>query len=61
VEEVVDTLLDRIILVLVDKEVVAFEHLLLMDAHILSREAYVMRLHSRQSMNNMSLASASFQ
>jgi len=36
VEEVVDTLLDRTVMMLVDKEVVAFEHLLLMDAHILS-------------------------
>jgi len=61
VEEVVDTLLDRITLVLVVKEVVTFEHLPLMDVHISFREAYVIHLHSRQSVNNMSLVSASSQ
>jgi len=60
-EEVVDTPLDRIIMVLVDKEAVASKRLLLMDVHILSREAHVIHLHSRESMNNMSLASASSQ
>jgi len=57
VEEVVDTLLDRIILVLVVKEVVTFEHLLLMDVHISFLEVHVMLLHSRQSMNDTFLAS----
>jgi len=58
VEEVVDTLLDHIILVLVVKEVVTFEHLLLMDVRILFLEVYAMLLHSRQSMNNAFLVSA---
>jgi len=61
VEEVADTLPDHIILVLTVKEVVVFEHLLLMDIRILSREVCVIPLHSRESMNNTFLVLASSQ